>query len=198
MFLPAGMTEEEVLSTIEMVVQPLAGQFVFPGYDFDDLAQEARIFAMEALPRYNPAPDAEGRPTKPLENFLFSHVRNRLINFKRDHFRRTNSPCPACHNQVDHEPTPACKTYARWKRRNDGKALLLVPADPDKAIEPEVASFEEAVQAKELLKLIDEKLDLSLRPLYLAMRAGVRVHVDKRDLVLAAVREILGENLPAS
>src|SRR5947208_703774 len=90
MHLPPNKTEAQVVEAIEKAVGMLAPSFAFGIYDVEDIRQEARIFAIEALPRYD--------GVRPLENFLYSHVKNRLINLRRDKFRRADAPCKACHS----------------------------------------------------------------------------------------------------
>ena len=80
MRVPSNMSEEEVVSTINKVASRLAHKFTFAFYELEDIKQEAFIIAMEAMNRYD--------EKKPLENFLFVHVANRLKNFKRDNYFR--------------------------------------------------------------------------------------------------------------
>jgi hypothetical protein len=74
------MTQEQVVSTIISVSDRLANKYTFPNYEKDDIAQEAFIIGMEAMNRYD--------GVRPLENFLSIHIKNRLKNFKRDHYYR--------------------------------------------------------------------------------------------------------------
>ena len=78
MKIPKGMTEEQVLKVIDKIADRYAYKFRFGYFEADDIRQEAKIIAMDALDRYE-----EGRP---LENFLAVHVKNRLNNFKRDKY----------------------------------------------------------------------------------------------------------------
>ena len=81
MKIPKGMTEQQVVDQIALVVGRIAPKNTFYGYEKDDLKQEAFIICMEALPRYD--------ESRPLENFLSVHLSNRLKNFVRDnHFTK--------------------------------------------------------------------------------------------------------------
>ena len=80
MKIPKGMTEKEVTETINKVADRYAYKFQFGFYTPDDIRQEAFIIAMEAMDRYD--------ESRPLENFLAVHVKNRLNNFKRDKYYR--------------------------------------------------------------------------------------------------------------
>ena len=78
MKIPNGMTEQQVIETINKVISRYIYKFRFGYYESEDIRQEAFIIAMEALERYD--------EKRPLENFLAVHVKNRLSNFKRDKF----------------------------------------------------------------------------------------------------------------
>lgn len=78
MKIPKNMTEEEVISKINLVVNRIAPKYIFSGYDKDDLKQEAFIICIDALDRYD--------NKRPLENFLAVNLSNRLKNFIRDNF----------------------------------------------------------------------------------------------------------------
>lgn len=84
MLIPQGMTEEEVMGTIELVIGRMAARYKFYGFEVEDIEQEAFILCMDALTRYN--------PKMPLENFLASHLSKRLKNLIRDnHFNSGDS-----------------------------------------------------------------------------------------------------------
>jgi DNA-directed RNA polymerase specialized sigma24 family protein len=169
-------------------------------FDLEDIKQEARLFALEALPRYDPRPGPDGKPTRPLENFVCRHVKNRLLNMRRNLLRRADPPCSICHRaqggSTEHPDGQICKKYAAWKKRNDAKASLMSPSFLDTAVPlPDRGSrrpVEDETELKEMLELIDRKLDIELRGTYLQMRAGRPVSQSRRKAVVEAVREILG------
>ena len=80
MKVPKNMTEEQVITTINTVSSRLANKYTFPNYETEDIEQEAFIIGMEAMDRYD--------EKRPLENFLSVHIKNRLSNFRRDHYYR--------------------------------------------------------------------------------------------------------------
>ena len=82
------MTEEEVLETIEKIANKLCYKFKFGYHGVEDMKQQATLFALEGLDSYD--------EKRPLENFLWTHVRNRLFNYKRDNFERPDKPCFSC------------------------------------------------------------------------------------------------------
>jgi DNA-directed RNA polymerase specialized sigma24 family protein len=188
------MTEDFVLQTIENVVKRLAKKFSFPGFDPDDIAQEGRIMAMDALPRYK----AE---MGPLVNFLTTHVRRRLINLKRNHYRRTDPPCLECYHcdqegrrPEHHDENGYCQNYLRWRSRNDRRACLAASceanANDEQTATPDNASTD--VEVKEILSLINRELPVELRSAWLRLRddaAGVPAEMKRR--MEKAIRDIL-------
>src|SRR3954453_8942961 len=92
MKLPDNITEADFLAAIEKVVGILASSFAFGYFEVEDIKQQARLFAIEAMKRYD--------PSRPLDNFLYAHIKNRLINFRRDKFRRNDPPCLSCHMSI--------------------------------------------------------------------------------------------------
>lgn len=188
---PPGKTEQEVLSAIENAVRILTPSFVFGYFSLEDIQQEARRMGLEAMERYD--------NVRPMENFLYRHIYNRLINFQRDNWKRPEAPCDECHagsycdNSDGGQP---CKKYRAWVKRNADKAGLMRPMDLDAAPSEAAhqnAATEEDVARDELLSRIDEDLPVELRSIYLQMRAGVPVPKARRRQVEDAIREILSE-----
>jgi DNA-directed RNA polymerase specialized sigma subunit len=86
--LPHGVSEEEFLTVLDNISKRLGHKFKFGYHNFDDMKQQAAIFALEGLEKYD--------KKRPLENFLWTHVRNRLFNYKRDNYQRPDKPCLSC------------------------------------------------------------------------------------------------------
>lgn len=83
MKIPKNMSETEVLSAIDAIVNRIAHKYTFYGYEVEDIKQEAFIICLDALKRYD--------EKRPLENFLSVNLSNRLKNFIRDnHFVKNN------------------------------------------------------------------------------------------------------------
>lgn len=78
MKIPKNMSEEDTLSTIDIVVNRISPKYTFFGFELDDIKQEAFIICVDALNRYD--------SKRPLENFLSVNLSNRLKNFVRDNF----------------------------------------------------------------------------------------------------------------
>lgn len=193
MKIPPGYTEERVLQAIEKAADILAPSFVFGSYDVDDIRQQCFLFAFEVLEK------EKFDPGRPLENFIYTHLRNQLINFRRNKFRRNDPPCGSCHSGV---PCPKaegehCRKYRAWLRLNNAKANISSPLALDNVCDEKErrtrveSSSEQDVEIDELIKLVDSQLPVELRATYLQMRAGVSVPKPKRLQVERAVTEIL-------
>lgn len=194
MILPSGCTESMVLASIEKAVNMLAPSFVFGYLTVDDLKQQGTLYALQALSK------GKYDPTRPLDNFVYSHIKNRLINYRRDNYRRNDPPCRDCHAAaMGGGEATFCDRYAAWRERNLRKVNVMRPLDLDYISdegEPNTrvaATAEDNAKEAELLSRIDEMLDVSLRADYLRLRAGQALPKTRREAVEAAVREILSD-----
>ena len=172
MKVPKGMTQQEVTETIEKIRNRYAHKIQFAFYTPDDIRQEAFIIAMEALDRYD--------SSRPLENFLAVHVKNRLNNFKRD------------------------KYYRQKKDQNDplnnAKKFLMEPLDisniqdENESRMREEIDLIEKISEEEMFNLINENLDIDLRADYLRIMDDVYVPKPRREVIFSEIRMILKEN----
>jgi DNA-directed RNA polymerase specialized sigma24 family protein len=191
--LPAGVSEADFLDATQRAVDMLAHSFVFGYYDKEDIAQHAFMEAVKVM-----ATDAYDT-SRPLANFLYVHLRNRLLNLLRKQYRRSDPPCNLCHHgrQAEHPDGEVCKKYKAWRKRNATKANLAQPVPIDSVPDEQVRAADDPHGAElgETLAAIDARLDPALRADYLRMRAGQWADVPKprRERVEAAVREILNE-----
>ena len=74
------VSESEFVQVWEKISKKLGYKFKFGYHSHEDMKQQAAIFALEGLKNYD--------YKRPLENFLWTHVRNRLFNFKRNNFSK--------------------------------------------------------------------------------------------------------------
>ncbi len=189
MNIPEGHTEESVLEAVEKAVSILSQSFIFGYYDIDDIKQEGRVLGMECLAKYD--------PKRPLANFVYTHIRNRLINLRRNKFRRNDPPCKACH---EGSPCGAegtlCERYASWLGRNNARVALMRPMKLERLGEERERRRDDTVAhaaLQEALTKLDAGLSPELRADWLRMKDGARVPKARRLLVEAEVRGILGE-----
>ncbi len=201
MKIPKGMSEEEVLRVIENVAQRLAYKFKFGYNDLDDMRQQARMFALEVLPKYD--------NKRPLENFLWSCVHNKLFNYKRDNFERPGYPCQTCPYDAWEKDTDKCmkygdklecKYYGIWFKRNSAKRNVMHPIDlgnvqgeneQNMKIEFDISEY---LDAKELNILIEKELPIDLRTDYIKLKNGININKDKKNLLINTIKEIISDN----
>ena len=205
MKIPEGMTEEEVLETIETVAVRLAGRFKFGYHTIEDMRQQARMYAWQGLDTYD--------NMRPLENFLWTHVRNRLFNFKRDKFQRPDKPCLNCPlNAYDPEckesdsgctafnNLPDCEHYSGWLDRNVAKKNIMLPIGLGNVRDENEKNLRsknrdaENIDLREIFELIQAEIPMSLRADWLRMRYDIRIPKQRRIKVREAIEHILAEH----
>ena len=167
------MTEQEVLAVIEKIANRYCHKFKFGYFTAEDIKQEAFIIAVDALDRYD--------ETRPLENFLSSHVKNRLINFKRDNY---------CRQQKE-------DADIKWELRNNAKKFLMEPLDISNIRDEQEKNmrnendFIEDIFTREMFDLIDSELPVDLRSDYLRIKDGVYVPKPRRQQIYYEISKII-------
>lgn len=194
--LPNGVTQEEFLIVLDNISKRLGHKFRFAYHDFEDMKQQAAIFAIEGLEKYD--------NKRPLENFLWTHVRNRLFNYKRNNYQRPDKPCLTCPlfdkafkcstNQCSKFlDKQECEPFASWSKRNDTKKNIIQPAyiedDLYSAKHESLATF---IQDKEIVDFLDANIHSDFREIYLKLKHGVKVskqQISKLKIHIVALLE---------
>lgn len=149
------------------------------------MKQQITIFALEGLKNYD--------NKRPLENFLWTHVRNRLFNYKRDNYQRPDKPCLTCplYDPSLKESFSGCKKfnnkndcdlYSSWSVRNVSKKNLMHLTTIDEvknygnvfSDNNEDPLFEN-ISNNEIIKILDNKLTDEYRIIYLKLKSGSKV-----------------------
>ncbi len=202
MKIPSGMSEGAVLAVIDKIADRLAPKFVFGYFGLDDIKQEAFIEGCKGLEGYD--------GIRPLENFLYIHIRNRLINFKRKHYERIlDRPCVNCPLKAFDISLPSecraytnkedCEPYRGWLSINGPKKNLMSCLDIeniDDSTEKRMSAkydMDSQIEHQRLLDAIDDKIPIHLRQSYIKLRAGQKIpRRDKEEikLVVAQVMEL--------
>lgn len=154
---------EEILEIITSIANRLAHKYTFGYLDVDDIKQEAIIMGYEALARYDPG--------RPLENFIYVHINNRLKTFKRDNYFRINAGTA--------EPIQQAK-------KNIMSPVSINSLNPFR----EDSVFDEA-HLSEIRDHIDKNLSPQLRKDYLRICAGAKIPKNNRTKVVDALKVIL-------
>jgi len=125
-----SVSDEEFVDVWEKISKKLGYKFKFGYHSYEDMKQQAAIFALEGLKNYD--------HKRPLENFLWTHVRNRLFNYKRDNYQRPDKPCLTCPFYKPKEASCTsqcsefsnkndCSLYSSWYTRNENKKNIMRP-----------------------------------------------------------------------
>lgn len=199
MKIPKNMTEKEVLDIFDKVIKKLVYKFKFGRNQISDMYQEAMVYAIEGIEKYD--------DIRPLENFIYTHIHNRLYNFKRNNYFRLEKPCEHCPLSAFIAPDGCsafkdreeCTLYAGWLSRNNiRKNLTNVLEYSQISTNEKTMGYSgnqiEEINSKEILELIDSQLPVSLRKTYLKMLSGERIPKKERIVVEEYIISLLKRN----
>lgn len=201
--LPHGVTEEQFLIVLDNISKRLGHKFKFGYHSFDDMKQQAAIFALEGLQKYD--------NKRPLENFLWTHVRNRLFNYKRDNYQRPDKPCFTCPlydahckkstNQcLEFANKNDCTLYSAWETRNNSKKNIMKPVGMedinDYAHSPSSKSpdVSDLVFNQQIIDLLDQHIPSSCRETYLRLKYGEKIYKTEMTKLYSVIQDILKEH----
>lgn len=165
MDLPKGVDEEHVTTVIIRIARRLAPKYVFAGYDVEDIEQEAFMIGIAGLEKYD--------PSRPLENFMYTHINNRLKTFKRDNYYRLDYGTSA-------------------QKIQDRKKSLLEPV-PIHAIHAIYlcCNIADDIHLKEVLEIIDRKLPAHLRGDYLKLTSNAPLPKGRKAQIISVIQSII-------
>lgn len=201
---PLGTIDEtEFLRIIDVITKKLGYKFKFGYHQIEDMKQQISIFALEGLKNYD--------HKRPLENFLWTHVRNRLFNYKRDNYQRPDKPCLSCplHDPhckksisgcVDYADKKDCELYNSWTNRNVVKKNLMHLNTID-----EIKDFGNAfssddnllvndISTGEILQLVETHLNGEDRTVYLKVKSGAKVSKAEMTKLTTRLQQILKDH----
>ena len=159
-------TSQDQLDTIYKIADRLSSKYVFGSYDKFDIYQEAVLIGLDGLKRYD--------GVRPLENFLHTHINNRLKNLKRDNYFRI--------------------TTGNAEKAQQAKKDLLGPSssgDPVIFSEQDIA---QEIDTKELIEKISDNIPQKYRADYLKMCSGAKVSKKKKLEIISYIKNLIGEN----
>lgn len=176
---PLSVDENEFINIVDIISKKLAYKFKFGYHDYEDMKQQISIFALEGLKNYD--------HKRPLENFLWTHVRNRLFNYKRDNYQRPDKPCLTCplykySSCTKYSNKNDCELYYNWSNRNSVKKNLMHLTTIDEIKDyANIFSEDDNMVNNELIKIVEEHLVGDDRITYLKVRGGSKV--SKADML---------------
>ena len=192
--------ESELLKVIDIISKKLAYKFKFGYHEIEDMKQQISIFALEGLQNYD--------HKRPLENFLWTHVRNRLFNYKRDNYQRPDKPCLSCPLYDPHlaksysgctkyNDKNDCSEYVHWHSRNSTKKNLMHLSTIDElkdygsAFTTQEDSLFSQISNGEIVNKIEENLSGENRVTYLKLKNGGKVSKSDSEKLIAHIKNIL-------
>lgn len=203
--IPKKVDENELLKVIDIISKKLAYKFKFGYHDIEDMKQQISIFALEGLANYD--------HKRPLENFLWTHVRNRLFNYKRDNYQRPDKPCLTCPlydpNKLKSENQCSkyidkndCEPYSHWNTRNNAKKNLmhLTTIDEIKDYSSTFTSGEDSlintITNGEIFEIIEQHLTDDYRINYLKIKSGDKISKIDTEKLIIKIKQIIKDHPP--
>lgn len=189
------VSDAEFLEVLDKITKRLAHKFKFGYHSAEDMKQQAAIFALEGLKNYD--------YKRPLENFLWTHVRNRLFNYKRNNYQRPDKPCLSCplydanfkvsNNQcskfIDKKE---CEPYASWAKRNDAKKNIAKPSYVD---DLSLLSFSNSShESAEIISFLDSNIRSEYRESYLKLKHNQKINKSELNKLKKHIVEIMKEH----
>lgn len=200
--LPNNVDENEFLEVLDNITKRLSYKFQFGYHSIEDMKQQAAIFALEGLEKYD--------KSRPLENFLWTHVRNRLFNFKRDNYQRPDKPCLSCKffdkhcklssNQcTEYANKNDCEEYNAWYQRNATKKNIMKPVGIDDLsdnpqVEDKNYSISDVVANEQIISILDRNIPAQQREAYLKLKHGDKIYKSDLTKLLKVIKTILSEH----
>lgn len=194
-----NVSEEELLSTIDIISKKLAYKFRFGYHEIEDMKQQISIFALEGVANYD--------HNRPLENFLWTHVRNRLFNYKRDNYQRPDKPCSSCplfdkkcadtnNNCIAFANKLDCIEYSNWHSRNNSKKNLMYfnTLEDIKEFLPQLQNKTHSFENKEIIQIIEQELTGENRKVYLKLKYGNKVYKHEINKLVEKIQEIIQDD----
>lgn len=173
------MNTEQHIPLIYSISKKIAPKYVFPGYEVDDIVQEAAIIGIKSLEKFD---ESKGN----LSAYLYVHISNRLKTFKRDNYLRPLEVCKECGG------VPACPACLSRLSRNTTKHSLLAPSDLSD-IDKEAPESPDSLEVEELSNIILGALPMEMRADYMRMLDGVYVPKKRRILIEKEIHGIFEE-----
>jgi len=189
------VSDAEFLQVLDKITKKLAHKFKFGYHSAEDMKQQAAIFALEGLKNYD--------YKRPLENFLWTHVRNRLFNYKRNNYQRPDKPCLTCplydaaykvsNNQcskfIDKKE---CEPYASWAKRNDAKKNIAKPSYVEDLSLLSASSTSH--ESSEIVSFLDSNIRSEYRESYLKLKHNQKINKSDLNKLKKHIMEIMEEH----
>jgi hypothetical protein len=198
--LPNNVDEQQFLNALDNISKRLGNKFKFGYHSYEDMKQQAAIFALEGLEKYD--------SSRPLENFLWTHVRNRLFNFKRDNYQRPDLPCANCplydklgknssSNCLKYTDKTECELYNNWLVRNTNKKniMKLYGSENLHEIHKHENDINHNISNQQIFDIIETHIPSQHRELYLKYRYGDKLSKTNQNKIVKIIKQILKDHI---
>jgi DNA-directed RNA polymerase specialized sigma24 family protein len=161
------MNETEVIETILKISKKLAHKYTFASYEVEDIEQEAFLIGIAGLDKYD--------HVRPLDNFMYVHINNRLKTFKRDNYYRLE--------------------HGAAEKIQKTKKDILEPLDIQELYHIATGdTISEDAELSELLQIIDDNLPSNMRSDYLKLKNNAPLSKSRKSKVVAFIQSIVEES----
>lgn len=160
--IPEGTTQEEVIQIIQWAAKKVCTKISIPNYEVEDIQQEAYIWCIEALEKYNGSN---------LKTFLYTHIKNRVLNLLR---------------KIDRESMSTKPRNAMLKQQ---KRSLERPDNIEEYYDS--ISYTDDKDKYNLEELIEQLDNIELRNIYLKYISGVKLSPCKIKRLIQAIQELV-------
>lgn len=152
---------QEQIDLIIKVAKAIAPKYKFAHYTAEDLIQEAILMGMDAHKRW------DGK--RPFENFVSTHISNRLKTFKRD----------------------------KYFRPNGNKDITKAQECKKNLVQPEPLTFDiKKVEYNNMFNWneLDDIMPAEYRKAYLKLRSGVKISASAKTKIMNILKEYVEKN----
>ena len=169
----------------------------------DDIKQEAFMIAVEALEKYD--------ESRPLENFLYISISNRLKNLLRRECNRNTPPCVTCPlNAYVNEKCTAyhdmmeCSFYKKWHNKCSIKKNLINPITFDNVDDENEDNMK---QGEDVVNFLHRKEIITILDDCMPYVSSSRLHKDARwyfctksryEAVIDMIKQLLADRVSMS
>jgi DNA-directed RNA polymerase specialized sigma24 family protein len=175
------LTEQEFKELHSEICKKFAGTFSFDIHDQDDISQEIAIIILDGLKRYKKEKSA-------IKTFIWRHVYNRLVNFKRNNLSRADIPS-------EDEP----EKREAWIKRQEAKKAVKLTApivvtykdDDFEQVDNALLSYDKPeAEISEIINIVQDKLNAQMRRIWISWQADEYINEDDRLEFIEYVRAL--------
>ena len=158
----------EQLEVIYQVAKNLSSKKWIPGYEKEDIEQEAIIIGIKGCDLYN--------GSIPFNKFISNHIKNRLITLRRDKYIKPGCSCGNCKK---------CKKNQHIININSPSDITEIK-DSSIAYDPH-----DELISKDLIEYIDDCIPAEYRDDYIKLLQGAYIPTYRRNIIKDFIKEAL-------